>query len=68
MKPSMELMKMDITIKGRAMPAEYVASNSTPLRIVSWLPATMRILPSIGPMHGLQPAPKAIPIKNVPKR
>ena len=48
-------------MKGTAKPAEYTANNVTPVDSDA-LEAISRILASIGPIHGVQPAPKPIPL------
>ena len=47
---------------GTASPAEYIASSAAPSVTVSRVPATDKIAPSIGPIHGVHPKANAIPI------
>jgi hypothetical protein len=53
-------------IKGTANPAEYTAKSVTPVVSEALDAAMARILARIGPIHGVQPAPKPIPITNEP--
>ena len=55
-----------VSIKGTARPNEYTESRRTPFPMVSKLLAYIRIEDKIGPMQGVQPAAKAIPISIEP--
>ena len=48
--------------KGIASPNEYKINNMTALVKVSSIDAKAKIEPKIGPIHGVQPKPKATPI------
>ena len=48
--------------KGMANPAEYIPSKPAPVITDELVAAIVRIPAKIGPMQGVQPAPKAIPI------
>ena len=45
-----------------ASPKEYKINNKIPFDILSVVEAKIKIDPSIGPMQGVQPKAKAIPI------
>ena len=55
-----------VNIKGTARPKEYTESRRIPFPMVSELLAYIRIEDKIGPMQGVQPAAKAIPISIEP--
>ena len=46
---------------GIANPAEYIPSKAAPVITDELVAAIVRIPARIGPIHGVQPAPKAIP-------
>ena len=51
-------------IKGIARPNEYNESNNILLLMFSSIAARVKIDPRMGPMHGVQPNPKATPTKS----
>ena len=51
-------------IKGIARPNEYNESNNILLLMFSSIAARVKIDPRMGPMHGVQPNPKAAPTKS----
>ena len=53
---------MAVKINGTASPREYITRSNTPLPIEFIFVAYMSIEDNIGPMQGVQPAAKAIPI------
>jgi len=55
-----------VNIKGTARPKEYMLSRRIPFPMVSELLAYIRIVDKIGPMQGVHPAAKAIPISIEP--
>ena len=50
-------------MNGRARPREYEHNNNIPLEIYSVVEAKSKIDPRIGPIQGVQPNAKAIPIR-----
>ena len=50
-------------MNGTAKPIEYKESKTIALLSVSSMAAKVKIDPRIGPMQGVQPNPKAKPIK-----
>ena len=48
-----------LIINGTPRPSEYISNSEAPL--TGEFIANMKILPSIGPIHGVQPTAKAIP-------
>ena len=52
---------------GTARPSEYAEQQQTPRDTSACVAAYVRMLPRIGPMHGVQPAPNAIPTSSVPR-
>ena len=50
-------------MNGRARPREYEHNNNIPLEIDSVVEAKSKIDPRIGPIQGVQPNAKAIPIR-----
>ena len=58
------LMLYPDSIKGIANPREYELKSITPSLMVVSAAAKAKIDPRIGPMQGVQPKPKASPIRN----
>ena len=50
-------------MNGIACPKDYQIKSKIPLLILSSVAANTKIEPKIGPMQGVQPNAKAIPIK-----
>ena len=50
--------------KGIANPKEYELKSKTPWLTVFSIAAKVKIDPKIGPIHGVQPNPKAAPTSN----
>jgi len=61
-----ESINNEETRKGIASPAEYIASIFKPLEISPPMLEYIRMLPSIGPIHGDQPAANPTPTKKAP--
>ncbi len=57
-------IKIPEIINGIAKPNEYNESNNIHLLVFSSIAAKAKIDPRIGPMHGVQPNPKAAPTRN----
>ena len=55
-----------VNINGTARPKEYTHNKRIPIPIVSKLLAYISMEDKIGPMQGVQPAAKAIPISTDP--
>ena len=53
-------------INGIANPAEYAMSSDVPAPQLELVAAIVKIAANIGPIHGVQPAPKAIPTNKEP--
>ena len=49
------------SMNGIDSPAEYTERSSMPITKDDVVAASVKILASIGPIHGVQPAPKPIP-------
>lgn len=54
---------MAVKINGTARPREYITRSKIPLYSVSILVAYISMEDKIGPIHGVQPDAKAIPIR-----
>jgi hypothetical protein len=61
-----ELLASAVNINGMAKPSEYTLKRVIPLPTLFELPARKRMEPKIGPTHGVQAAPKEIPIREEP--
>ena len=53
-------------INGIANPAEYAMRRDVPAPQLELVAAIVKIAANIGPIHGVQPAPKAIPTNKEP--
>ena len=53
-------------INGIANPAEYAMRRDVPAPQLELVAAMVKIAANIGPMHGVQPAPNAIPTNKEP--
>ncbi len=64
MRLSARLISHAQTKNGTARPSENIARSMAPCTAVSEVEATYNIVPSIGPIQGLQPRANKAPIKN----
>lgn len=55
-------MAIAVNINGTASPSEYITNSKTPVPIEFMLVAYISIEDNIGPMQGVQPEAKAIPM------